>query len=162
MNFLSNLRIGTQLGIGFAIVLLLSILSSSVALVHAREAAAATGAMLEGPLANERIVADWYVPINSAIARTAIIAKSADDTLSKTSGTGWRRRVVLTCTKKGYADWHELRFGHQPHNGPRKNKSPQLMLQAFLLHRKNLRFVALTDLASHSVSVEGRRRDLAV
>ncbi len=84
MNFLNNLRIGTRLGAGFAIVLLLSIFSSANGLLHARQAADATRAMLDSPLAKERIVADWYVLIYSAIARTAIIAKSADDTLSKT------------------------------------------------------------------------------
>ena len=84
MNFMNNLRIGTRLGVGFAIVLLLSVLSSAIALMHARQAADATHAMLEGPLAKERIVADWYVLIYSAIARTTLIAKSTDETLSKT------------------------------------------------------------------------------
>ena len=84
MNFLNNLRIGTRLGVGFAIVLLLSIFSSAIGLLHAHQAAAASRAMLEGPLAKERIVGDWYVLIYSAIARTTLIAKSADDTLSKT------------------------------------------------------------------------------
>ena len=84
MKFLHHIRIGTRLGVGFAIVLLLSILASAIALVHARQAADATHAMLDGPLAKERIVSDWYVLIYSAIARTTLIAKSSDDTLSKT------------------------------------------------------------------------------
>jgi methyl-accepting chemotaxis protein len=84
MNFLQNFRIGARLGIGFAVVLLLSILSTSIGLINARSAAESTRKMMESPLAKERIVADWYVFIYSAIARTAIIAKSNDDTITKT------------------------------------------------------------------------------
>jgi methyl-accepting chemotaxis protein len=84
MNFLKNFRIGARLGIGFAVVLLLSILSTSIGLINARSAAESTRKMMESPLAKERIVADWYVFIYSAIARTAIIAKSNDDTITKT------------------------------------------------------------------------------
>ena len=84
MNFFKNTRIGTRLGIGFTIVLALSILSTSIGLLNSRRAAEATRLMMDGPLAKERLVADWYVFIYSAIARTALIARSSDDTLSKT------------------------------------------------------------------------------
>ena len=84
MNFLNNARIGTRLGIGFAVVLMLSILSTAIGLYSARSAAESTRKMMESPLAKERIVADWYVFIYSAIARTSIIAKSSDDTIPKT------------------------------------------------------------------------------
>ncbi|TFW26037.1 methyl-accepting chemotaxis protein [Duganella callida] len=84
MNILSRMRIGTRLATGFAIVLVLSILATSVALVNARANAQATRAMMEKPLAKERLVADWYVLIYSAIARTALIARSTDQTLSTT------------------------------------------------------------------------------
>ncbi|MBC7512866.1 MAG: HAMP domain-containing protein [Herminiimonas sp.] len=97
MNFLNDLRIGTRIGAGFAIVLLLSILSSSIALMHARQAADATHAMLDGPLAKERIVSDWYVLIYSAIARTSLIAKSTDETLSKTFAT----EIALSAKRGG-------------------------------------------------------------
>ncbi|MYN43149.1 HAMP domain-containing protein [Duganella sp. FT109W] len=96
MNVLSQLRIGTRLAIGFAVVLLLAILATSVALVNARANAQATRAMMEQPLAKERLVSDWYVLIYSAIARTALIARSSDDKLSDTFAD-----VIAASTKRG-------------------------------------------------------------
>jgi len=81
MNVLSQMRIGTRLAIGFAVVLLLAILATSVALVNARATAQATRDMMEKPLAKERLVSDWYVLLYSAVARTELIARSKDETL---------------------------------------------------------------------------------
>jgi len=81
MNFLSHTRIGTRLAIAFAIVLLLAVVATTVALVSAHSNAAATKQMMEKPLAKERLVSDWYVLIYSAVARTELIARSKDDTL---------------------------------------------------------------------------------
>jgi methyl-accepting chemotaxis protein len=80
----SNLRISVRLAIGFAIVLLLSIVSTSYSLINARNAAEATKRMTAQPLIKERLVSDWYVYTYSAIARTALIARSTDETLSTT------------------------------------------------------------------------------
>ncbi|MRW89515.1 HAMP domain-containing protein [Duganella sp. FT80W] len=96
MNVLSQLRIGTRLAIGFAIVLLLAVLATSVALVNARANAQATRDMMEQPLAKERLVADWYVLIYSAIARTALIARSSDEKLSDTFAD-----VIAASAKRG-------------------------------------------------------------
>jgi methyl-accepting chemotaxis protein len=82
MNLFSSFRIGTRLAAGFAIVLLLSIFSTSYSLVTARSAAEATKRMTEQPLMKERLVADWFVLTTSAIVRTSLIAKSTDDTLA--------------------------------------------------------------------------------
>ena len=82
MHILSNIRIGSRLAIGFALVLILSIVSTSFALLNARHNAEANKQMMEQPLAKERIVSDWYVLIYSAIARTSMISKSSDETLS--------------------------------------------------------------------------------
>ena len=81
MNFLSHMRISSRLALGFAIVLLLSVIATSVALVNARANAEATKQMMAQPLAKERLVSDWYVLIYSAIARTAMISRSTDETL---------------------------------------------------------------------------------
>ncbi|WP_432380063.1 methyl-accepting chemotaxis protein [Duganella sp. P38] len=81
MNVLSQMRIGTRLAIGFAVVLLLAILATGVALFNARGTAQATRAMMEQPLAKERLVSDWYVLLYSAVARTELIARSKDETL---------------------------------------------------------------------------------
>ncbi|MES2104499.1 MAG: methyl-accepting chemotaxis protein [Pseudomonadota bacterium] len=96
MNLLTNVRISTRLAIGFAIVLILSLVSTSFALISARSNAAATRQMMEKPLAKERLVADWYVLIYSAIARTSMIARSTDETLSSTFSD-----VISASTKKG-------------------------------------------------------------
>ncbi|MYM25223.1 HAMP domain-containing protein [Duganella sp. FT135W] len=96
MNVLSQMRIGTRLAVGFAVVLLLAILATSVALINARSTAQATRDMMELPLAKERLVSDWYVLIYSAIARTALIARSSDEKLSDTFAD-----VISASTKRG-------------------------------------------------------------
>ena len=78
----SSLRIGSRLALGFAIVLLLSFISTSYSLITARDAAEATRRMTEQPLRKERLVSDWFVLTYSAIARTALIARSTDTTLA--------------------------------------------------------------------------------
>jgi methyl-accepting chemotaxis protein len=82
MTFFSSFRIGARLAAGFAVVLLLSIISTSYSLVTARGAADATRRMTEMPLLKERLVSDWFVLTTSAIVRTSMIAKSTDDTLA--------------------------------------------------------------------------------
>ena len=79
-----NLKIGTRLGIGFAIVLFLAVISTAIGIWNMRQVAVATQQMMEKPLVKERMVSDWYVLINSAIVRTSFIAKSTDETLATT------------------------------------------------------------------------------
>jgi methyl-accepting chemotaxis protein len=79
---LFRLRIATRLALAFGIILLLSIISTAYALVAARAGADATRQMTAQPLAKERMVSDWYTYTYSAIARTALIARSTDDSLS--------------------------------------------------------------------------------
>ncbi|WP_426339201.1 methyl-accepting chemotaxis protein [Pseudoduganella sp. S-14] len=96
MQFLSQLRIGSRLAAGFGIVLLLSAIGTGYALYHSNDTANATRAMMERPLAKERIVSDWYVLIYSAIARTQLIARSSDAELSTTFAT-----VIADSAKRG-------------------------------------------------------------
>ena len=84
MILFSRWRIGTRLVAGFAAILLLSMISTAVALINSQKNAAATKAMMQSPLAKERLVADWNKLIYSAVIRTALIAKSSDATLSVT------------------------------------------------------------------------------
>ena len=84
MKTLSNLRISSRLTLGFAVVLLLATASTSIALISGNRNAAATREMMEKPLAKERLIADWYVLIYSAIARTSMIARSTDEKLATT------------------------------------------------------------------------------
>jgi methyl-accepting chemotaxis protein len=82
MKTFSNMRISSRLTFGFAIVLLLAIVSTSMALVAGNRNAAATRLMMEKPLTKERLISDWYVLIYSAIARTSMIARSSDEKLA--------------------------------------------------------------------------------
>ncbi|MEO7497003.1 MAG: methyl-accepting chemotaxis protein [Massilia sp.] len=82
MNAFNSVRIGTRLAMGFAIVLLLSIVSTSFALINVSRNGEATKRMMERPLAKERLVSDLNLLIYAAIERTTMIAKSTDETLS--------------------------------------------------------------------------------
>ncbi|HEV7813697.1 MAG TPA: methyl-accepting chemotaxis protein [Janthinobacterium sp.] len=84
MNALSNIRIGTRLAIGFAIVLLLSIISTGFALMNTEANAAATKRMMAQPLTKERAATDWYNQVYLSVARTAMLAKSGDGSLATT------------------------------------------------------------------------------
>src|SRR5471030_796283 len=95
MNILSHLRISARLALGFAVVLLLSVCATGVALYNARANAQATKLMMAKPLAKERIVADWYVLVYSAVVRTQVIARSSDETLSASFATPIAASVKL-------------------------------------------------------------------
>ena len=84
MKILRSMRISSRLTFGFAVVLILAIASTSLALVSGERNAAATRQMMEKPLGKERLISDWYVLIYSAIARTSMIARSSDEKLSTT------------------------------------------------------------------------------
>ncbi|VTU26710.1 Serine chemoreceptor protein [Variovorax sp. PBS-H4] len=96
MKSLSNLRIGLRLALGFGLVLALTVASSTFALISANKNAEAMRRMMESPLAKERLISDWYVLTYSAIARTAMIAKTTDATLPVTFAD-----VISDSVKKG-------------------------------------------------------------
>jgi methyl-accepting chemotaxis protein len=81
-SFFLNLRLGTRLALGFGLILILSIVATSSALLTARAGAQATEQMMQVPLAKERLVSDWYVLTYSAIVRTSLIARSSDNELA--------------------------------------------------------------------------------
>ena len=91
-----NLKVGTRLGIGFAIVLALSVISTAIGIWNMRQVAVATQQMMETPLAKERIVSDWYVLIATAVVRTSFIVKSTDEALATTFAED-----IAAGTKKG-------------------------------------------------------------
>jgi methyl-accepting chemotaxis protein len=98
VQFLSQVRITTRLGAGFAIVLLLGLASTSCALLNARQSAEATRQMTAKPLAKERASADLMALIQAATTRTALIAASSDQALSTTFAV-----TIAEGTKKGAA-----------------------------------------------------------
>ncbi len=79
---LSNLKIGTRLALGFALVLVLLIAASLFSTYQLRTLAEANRALLEMPLTKEHLVADWNRNVFGAIRRTTAIVKSADDSLT--------------------------------------------------------------------------------
>jgi methyl-accepting chemotaxis protein len=81
MTSLRNLRIGTRLALGFAIVLGLTVVAAAFSLVSAVRNAEATRLMMQSPLAKERLISDWYLLTYAAIARTAMISRTTDETL---------------------------------------------------------------------------------
>jgi methyl-accepting chemotaxis protein len=82
--FLSQFRIGTRLVLGFAMVLVLAVVSSAYALHGAQQNADASRRMMDEPLTRERVASDWYAQTMVTIARTTMIARSSDTSLADT------------------------------------------------------------------------------
>jgi len=82
MNVLRNVSIGVRLGLGFAVILLFSMLITGISVWRLHDVASATRVMMEQPLAKERYISDWYGRIDSAVRRTIAIARSSDTSLS--------------------------------------------------------------------------------
>jgi methyl-accepting chemotaxis protein len=80
MAFFANLNIGKRLGIGFALILAMTVLIAAFSMWRMNEVATATAEMAE-PLAKERMISEWNMYIFGAIRRTAAMAKSTDPAL---------------------------------------------------------------------------------
>jgi methyl-accepting chemotaxis protein len=80
--FISKLRIGKRLGIGFALVLVMSLISIVIGLARLSSVAQATRDMVANPLQTERLVNDWSRHLSTAVTRTTAIARSADPGLA--------------------------------------------------------------------------------
>jgi len=81
MKFFSDLRIGQRLALGFAIVLALSIFTTTLSLVQLNALADAAQAMLDEPIKKERLASDWSKNTNVSVTRTSAIIKSSDTSL---------------------------------------------------------------------------------
>ncbi|PIF08382.1 methyl-accepting chemotaxis protein [Janthinobacterium sp. 13] len=81
MNLLRNVSIGVRLGLGFAVILLFSMLITGISVWRLHDVAMATRTMMELPLAKERYISDWYAKIDSGVRRTTAIARSSDTSL---------------------------------------------------------------------------------
>ena len=77
----SNLSVSKRFGIGFALVLALSFLSSVLAIVRLNQMDSSVRAMMAEPLQAERIVADLSRNIHAGVRRTSAIARSSDPSL---------------------------------------------------------------------------------
>lgn len=76
------LSIGRRLAVGFGLLLALSLVTTLVGVWQLQSASSATQGIIEKPLAKERLIADWYLLIHTAVRRTTAIAKSTDPQLA--------------------------------------------------------------------------------
>jgi methyl-accepting chemotaxis protein len=81
MGFISNIRIGRRLGLGFAAILAMTLLIAVAGISRMNDVAASTRAMMAAPLTKERLITDWYSLNFASIRRTAAIVKSTDPAL---------------------------------------------------------------------------------
>ena len=78
---IKNIKIGRRLGVGFALILAMTVVIAMVGVWRLNQVAASAHAMIAEPLAKERLITDWYAHIFGAIRRTAAIVKSNDPAL---------------------------------------------------------------------------------
>ena len=81
MGFVANMKIGKRLGLGFALILAMTMVIAAVGAWRMTEVATSTKAMMAVPLAKERLITDWYSLNYASIRRTAAIVKSTDTSL---------------------------------------------------------------------------------
>jgi methyl-accepting chemotaxis protein len=81
MGWIANIKIGKRLGLGFGLILAMTVLIAAVGVWRLAEVAASTRAMMAEPLAKERMITDWYSLNFASIRRTAAIVKSSDPAL---------------------------------------------------------------------------------
>jgi len=75
---LNHLRVGTRLGAGFALILLLLSLMLGVSVARLKGASAAMQMMMDAPLAKERLLEEQLRAVAVGVTRGKAIAKSAD------------------------------------------------------------------------------------
>jgi methyl-accepting chemotaxis protein len=81
MGFISNIKIGKRLGLGFALILAMTVLIAVAGIWRLNEVADSTRNMMAAPLTKERLITDWYSLNFASIRRTAAIVKSTDPAL---------------------------------------------------------------------------------
>jgi len=81
MHFLANIKIGRRLALGFAVVLVLSIITTAIGIVKLNAVADAAERMLDEPVKKERLISAWSANISVAVIRTSAIIKSSDASL---------------------------------------------------------------------------------
>ena len=79
---MNQIAIGKRLSLGFGLLLALSLLGTLLGVWQLQTASASTQAVIEQPLAKERLITDWYRLIHTAVRRTTAIAKSSDASLA--------------------------------------------------------------------------------
>ena len=80
-SFIANIKIGKRLGIGFVLILAMTVVIATVGIWRLNDVATSTRAMMAEPLTKERLITDWYGLNFASIRRTAAIVKSSDPAL---------------------------------------------------------------------------------
>ncbi|MCE1243822.1 methyl-accepting chemotaxis protein [Oryzomicrobium sp.] len=83
MTMFASAPIGQRLGLGFAAVLALFLITNGLGLWELHKVAESTRVMMEAPLQKERLTSDWNRNITAGVARTTAIAKSSDPALAQ-------------------------------------------------------------------------------
>jgi len=81
MGFISNIKIGKRLGLGFSLILAMTVLIAVFGVWRLLEVGGSTRDMMAAPLSKERMITDWYSLNFASIRRTAAIVKSSDPSL---------------------------------------------------------------------------------
>jgi methyl-accepting chemotaxis protein len=79
---MNKISIGSRLAVAFALVLMLTVVTTGVAVLQLQQTSTAAQGLIEAPLVKERLISDWYLYIHTAVRRTTAIAKSTDPTLA--------------------------------------------------------------------------------
>ncbi|RJX32840.1 MAG: HAMP domain-containing protein [Oxalobacter sp.] len=80
---MKNLKIGFRLGLGFIVVLALSVVITAMGVLQIKFVSDMTMEMAKESVVKERLASDWSNNINAAVMRTTAIAKSNDASLAK-------------------------------------------------------------------------------
>ena len=78
---LNNLRVGTRLGAGFGVILLLLAALLGGGIWSLRQATASTREMTTVTLAKERLAEEWYRSVSAGVTRATVLAKTDDPAL---------------------------------------------------------------------------------
>jgi methyl-accepting chemotaxis protein len=81
MGLVANIKIGKRLGLGFALILAMTVVIAAVGAWRMTEVADSAKTMMAVPLTKERLITDWYTLNFASIRRTAAIVKSTDPSL---------------------------------------------------------------------------------
>ena len=78
---MGKMKIGKRLALGFALIMLLSIVIAAIGIWRLQVVSDVTRAMVEQSARKERLISSWYGSLRAGIVRTIAISRSADPTL---------------------------------------------------------------------------------
>jgi methyl-accepting chemotaxis protein len=81
MRIMGRMKIGKRLTLGFAAIMLLSIVITAIGIWRLQAVSDVTRAMVEQSARKERLISSWYGSLRAGIVRTIAISRSADPTL---------------------------------------------------------------------------------